>query len=140
MIGWEEFHRGRITHARDSAHELMQVGRALGEPRPTGLGLALIDYIAMVFDSTRKLLTIANKHWRSQSRPLIATPPIIGKGCTLVLLRQTEEGAKILDEDRCRCLADGDLYSLVASDGVMGVCRVFRETSAMASDCSKKPF
>ena len=28
IIGWEEFHRGRITHARDSARELMQVGRS----------------------------------------------------------------------------------------------------------------
>lgn len=50
----------------------------------------------------------------------------IGKGCALVLLRQTEEGAKLLEEDRRRCLADGDVYSLVGSDGILGVCRALQ--------------
>ena len=34
VIGWQEFHRGRITHARNSARELMQVGRTLGTLDP----------------------------------------------------------------------------------------------------------
>ena len=42
VIGREEFHRGRMTEARDVAQELMQVGRLLGDPRSTGLGLALM--------------------------------------------------------------------------------------------------
>jgi hypothetical protein len=41
-IGWEEFHRSRIIHARESAHELMQVGQALNDPRSTGQGLNLL--------------------------------------------------------------------------------------------------
>jgi hypothetical protein len=48
---WEEFHRGRIMNARDSARELMQVGRALDDPRSTGLGLSLLASIALVSDS-----------------------------------------------------------------------------------------
>ena len=48
VIGWEEFHRGRITEARDIAQELMQVGRLLGDPRSTGLGLALMTWMALL--------------------------------------------------------------------------------------------
>ena len=58
VIGWQEFHRGRITHARNSARELMQVGRTLGDPRPIGLGLALLTIIAMVFDSYAEALEL----------------------------------------------------------------------------------
>ena len=43
VIGWEEIHRGRIIEARVSAHELIKIGRGLGDPRSTGLGLTLSD-------------------------------------------------------------------------------------------------
>src|SRR4029077_9839961 len=39
VIGWEEFHRGRMIEARDIAHELMRVGQQLNDPRSTGFGL-----------------------------------------------------------------------------------------------------
>ena len=48
VIGWEEFHRGLINNARDAASELMQVGRQINDPRSTGLGLALLTWIALV--------------------------------------------------------------------------------------------
>jgi hypothetical protein len=51
VIGWEEFRRGRMNDARDSARELMQVGRQLDDPRSTGLGSALLAWIAVVSDS-----------------------------------------------------------------------------------------
>ena len=37
-----------MTEARDVAQELMQVGRLLGDPRSTGLGLALMTWIALL--------------------------------------------------------------------------------------------
>ena len=58
--------------------------------------------------------------------PFDRNTALVGMGCSLVLLRQIEEGAKILDEQRRRCVADGDLYVLTATDGVMGVCRVLQ--------------
>jgi hypothetical protein len=125
VVGWEEFHRGRIMHARDSARELMQVGRTLGDPRSIGLGLSLLTYIAMVFDSYGEAL-----EYSEQASAVVVTPfdrnaARIGKGCNLVLLRQTEEGGRILDEERRRDIADGGLYALIASDAIVGVCRVF---------------
>ena len=50
-----------------------------------------------------------------------------GKGCALVLLRRTEAGEKLLEEDRRRCVADGDLYRLVGNDAIIGVCKVLQQ-------------
>ena len=97
VIGWGEFHRGRINDARDAAHELMRVGRQLNDPRSTGLGLVLLAWISLVSDSF-----------------------------ALVLLRRTDEGAKLLEENNRRCVADGDLYQLAGSAGTVGVCKVFQ--------------
>jgi hypothetical protein len=126
VIGWHEFHRGRITHARDSARELMQVGQTLSDPRPIGLGLALLTIIAMVFDSYTEALDYSEQGLAVAVTPFDRHTALVGKGCSLVLLRQIEEGAKILDGQRHRCVADGDVYILTATDGVMGVCRVLQ--------------
>jgi hypothetical protein len=37
VIGLNELHRGRITEARESARELIQIGRVLGDPDPPDL-------------------------------------------------------------------------------------------------------
>ena len=126
VIGWQEFHRGRITHARDMAQELMQVGRTLGDPRSTGLGLALLTIIAMVFDSYAEALDYSEQALAVAVTPIDRNIARVGKGVALVLLRQTEEGAKILDEERRRCVVDGDLYVFAATDGVIGVCKVLQ--------------
>jgi hypothetical protein len=47
------------------------------------------------------------------------------KGCALVLLRRTEEGAKLLEEDSRRC-ALGHFYRLAANDPMLGVCKVLQ--------------
>ena len=75
-IGWEEFHRGRITNARVSAHELIQVGRTLGDPRSTGQGLALLTWIALMSIPTPRLVNTASNRWQSQSLHWIEAMPL----------------------------------------------------------------
>ena len=125
-IGFEEFHRGRMTHARDAARELMQVGRLLNDPRSTGLGLTLLSCIALASDSYAEALD-----YTEQSLVVAVTPwdrciSIHAKGCALVLLRRIDEGAKLLEKDRRRCVTDGHLAPLAASDGILGVCQVLQ--------------
>jgi len=45
----------------------------------------------------------------------------------LILLRRAGEGAILLEENRRRCIADGWLYNLDGSDGILGVCKVLQE-------------
>jgi hypothetical protein len=85
VIGWEEFHRGRMTDARVSAHELMQVGRMLGDPRSTGLGLALLTWIALVSDSYAEALEYSEQSLAVAIAPFDRSGAISGMGGALVL-------------------------------------------------------
>ena len=134
VIGWEEFHRGRMNDARESARELMQVGRLLNDPRSTGLGLGLLTWIALVSDSFAEALDYSEQSLAVAVTPWDRSAAIDGKGCALVLLRQTEEGEKLLEEHRRRCIADGYLYTLVGIDGIIGVCKVFQGNIRRESD------
>jgi class 3 adenylate cyclase len=126
VIGWEEFHRGRITDARDSARKLMQVGRLLGDPRSTGLGLALSTWIALVSDSPAEAFDLGKESLAVAITPFDRSAAYEGQGCALVLLRRTDEGAKLLEEHRRRCVENGYLYSLNGHDGIVGVCKIFQ--------------
>ena len=126
VIGWDEMHRGRTNHGRDATRELMQLGRTLADPRATGFGLAIRTWVALVSDAYAEALEYSEQALAVALTPWDRNAAIIGKGCTLVMLRQTEEGANLLEEDRRRCLADGDLYQLAGTDGIVGVCKVLQ--------------
>jgi hypothetical protein len=122
VIGFEEIHRGRMTAARDTAHELMQVGRLLGDPRSTGLGLALLAWIAQISDSYVEALEYTEQSLAvavTRSDRILANA---SKAAALLLLRQTDEGANLLEEEYRRSVADGDLLSLAVDGWIMAVC------------------
>jgi hypothetical protein len=55
-IGWDLLHRGRIDGGREAAREFMRVGGTLNDPRSTGLGLAILTWIALVSDAYTEAL------------------------------------------------------------------------------------
>jgi len=125
-IGWEEFHRGRIANARVSAHELIQVGQRLGDPRSTGQGLALLTWIALMSDSYEEAREYSEQSLAVAITPLDRSYAFSGMGNALVLLRRIDDGLKII-EDNNRHNVDGGLrYVLAGSEGVMAVGRVLQ--------------
>jgi len=126
VVGWEEFHRGRQNEGRNVAHELMRVGRTLSDPRSTGLGLALLTWIALVGDSYAEALEYSEQSLAVAVTAFDRNAAINAKGGALVLLRRTDEGLKLLEASDRRCVADGDLYSLVGSEGIIGVGKVLQ--------------
>ena len=126
VVGFEEFHRGRVNEARNAARELMQVGRLLNDPRSTGLGLSLLALIALLSDSYSEALEYAEQSIVVAVTPMDRETAINMKGCALVLLRRAEDGLRLLEEFRQRCLVDGDLYSLSSVDGILGVSKVLQ--------------
>ena len=54
----------------DSARELMQVGQALNDPRSTGLGLAVLMWIALVSDSYAEALEYSEQSLATAIAPL----------------------------------------------------------------------
>jgi hypothetical protein len=131
VVGWEELHRGRMREARDAARELMQVGRMLNDPRSTGLGLWTLAAIALTSDSYAEALEYSEQSLALAITPMDRIVADTSKGCALVLLRRTEEGAALLEENRRRSIANGYLIALTASDGILGVCLVLQGNIAL---------
>jgi hypothetical protein len=125
VIWIEEMYRGRIGEARALAHELMQVGQQLNDPRCTGLGLMMLGYLALTVGSYtealkygEQLLSIAVSPWDQEAGTLL-------KGYSLVVLGQVEEGAKMLEGQRSRAVTYGYLHTLRDSDPFMGSPKSF---------------
>jgi hypothetical protein len=126
VIGFEEAVRGRMNDARDAARELMQIGRLLNDPRSTGAGLSLLSVIAAASDSYAEALEYSEQSLAVAVTPTDRFTAIVGKQTALVLLRRTEEGAMLLESNRRRCVADGDLMTLVGIEPIFGVCKVLQ--------------
>jgi class 3 adenylate cyclase/tetratricopeptide (TPR) repeat protein len=126
VIGWEEMLRGRMNAARASVHDLMQVGQVLNDPRCTGLGLWLLSFIALLSDSYAEALAYSEQCLAvalTEQDRLIA---LGAKAGALVLLRQPEEGAPLLEQYRQRCVTDGFIYALRGSDAIVGLHEVLQ--------------
>ena len=125
-IGWEEFHRGRITNARNSAHELIQVGQRLRDPRSTGQGLALLTWIALMSDSYAEAREYSEQSLAVAVTPLDRSYALSGMGNALVLLRQIEDGLKLIEDNNRHNVDGGLLYVLAGSEGVIAIGRVLQ--------------
>src|SRR5262249_552641 len=97
---------------RSSAHlqPSRRIRGALNHP-----SFALARFFSKLLEYSEQSLGVAVTHFDRSTA-------VIGKGCALVLLRRTEVGAQLLEGDRRRCIADGDIYRLAGSDGMIGVC------------------
>jgi tetratricopeptide (TPR) repeat protein len=125
-IGLEEFSRGRLNETRNWALELMREGQSLDDPRSTGMGFLLLSMIAVVSGSNTEAL-----EYSEQSLSVAITPSerffAFGvKATALVLLGRIEEGAKLLEEFRCRCEADGLVAMLDATEVTLGVSKILQ--------------
>jgi hypothetical protein len=126
VIGFEEFCRGRVNDARDTARELMEVGRQSNDPRCTGMGLAGLTMLAMLSGSPTVALDYSEQALAVAVTPHDRMTAILSKGTALVLLGRTEEGAKLLDDYRRLCTVCGALYGAGFTDGTIGVVEILR--------------
>ena len=139
MIGWKEIHRGRIIDARNSACELIQLGRLLDDPRSVGFGLNLLSWIAILSNSYVEALDHSNKSLSVAVTPWDRMAASLAKGDALMLRRRTEEAAKLLEEQRGQIVCNGAFYCLTASEPMLALhnllqgnlakgIRIFEET------------
>jgi hypothetical protein len=126
LIGWQEIHRGHVNEARDEARELMRHGSSIDDPRSTGLGLWLLTWIALFADSYVEALEYSEQSLAVAVTPFDRYVALGAKGCALVPLRRTGEGATVLEEARSHFAGDGCLYLVGGLDTMLGVCRVLR--------------
>jgi tetratricopeptide (TPR) repeat protein len=124
VIGWEETHRGRMNNARDSARELLELRRLLNDPRSTGFGLNLLSLVAMLSDSYIEALEFCEQALSLAVTPWDRAAATVAKGCALTLLRRTEEANRCLQEQCRRIAIEGDFYTLVGIDPMIGLCKI----------------
>jgi hypothetical protein len=124
LIGWQETNRGRVNEAREAAHELMRHGSSIDDPRSTGLGLWLLSRIAYFADSYVEALEYSEQSLAVAITPFDRYVPMVVKGCALVLLRRTKDGATVLKEARSHFAGDGCYYVVTGVDPALGLCRV----------------
>ena len=126
IIGWEEINRGRVNQARESALDLIQIGQSLNDPRCAGYGLMMMAWIALISGSYAEALEHSEHSLSVAVTVNDQISALGGKAFALVLLRRIEEGEALLEEYRTRCRADGNLFSLSASEPMLGICKIFR--------------
>jgi class 3 adenylate cyclase/tetratricopeptide (TPR) repeat protein len=126
FVAFAELHRGRINEVRAVAHECMRIGEQLNDPRSTGLSLAILAWIATSTESYAEALEYCERCLTVAVIPQDKSIAIASKGVALVLLRKTEDGAKLLEEGRRQCMADGYNLNLMGTDHVVGVCKILQ--------------
>jgi class 3 adenylate cyclase len=131
VIGFEELRRGRMIEAREAARQLMQVGRTLNDPRSTGQALWWLGLIALYAESYSEALAYSEQSLEVAITPNDRINASVFKGCALVLLRRTDEGAALLEENRNHAIVKGCLHPLTVSDGILAVCQVLRGNIAL---------
>jgi class 3 adenylate cyclase len=130
VAAWAEMHRGRINEARATAQKFMRVGQQLNDPRSTGLGLSILAWIALASDSYAEALEYSERCLTVAITPFDKGGAISGKGAALVLLRKTEDGAKLLEERRRQDIAGSNNFDLEVQDFFVGVCKVLQGSMA----------
>jgi hypothetical protein len=83
-------------------------------------------WIALTSESRAEALEYSEQSLAVAATPLDHEAAIAGKACALMLLRQTDEAAVLLEEVHRRCIADGNLYLLTAVEPSIGLCEVLR--------------
>lgn len=120
VVGWEEFHRGRIAKAHQEATELMAVGRRMNDPRSMGLGMALQAWTALISDDYAGALNFAETSISIARTPYDREGAKNAKIAALVLLRRPE-AFPMLRDWMDQCATRGWHWYLAGADGMWGV-------------------
>jgi class 3 adenylate cyclase len=126
FIAIEEAIRGRMNDARDTARELIRVGQQLNDPRSIGLGLNILAQIALFSDSAAEAIEYCEQSLAVAITQQDRFGARSTKGNALIVLRRVEEGAELLEDVRRECIATGNLFQFMASDGAIGACKLIR--------------
>ena len=124
VITFDEMARGRMTKAREIAEEMSAIGRDLNDPRPTGMGMGVLGWIALTSDDYGKALTCAEECLQIAYTPQERMNALGVKGAALTFLRRLEEGQFVLSDIRRQLIELNWRYELLVLDPAFGVLAV----------------
>ena len=86
--------------AQEIAEEMSAIGLHLNDPRPRGIGMGILGWIALFSDDYEKALNYANESLRIPLTPQERTNALGVKGAALTLLRRLDEAKVELSNTR----------------------------------------
>jgi tetratricopeptide (TPR) repeat protein len=124
VIAIDEIGRGRMRIAREIAEEMSAIGRHLNDPRPMGMGMGILGWIALASDDYGKALNYAEECLRIAYTPQERMNALGVKGAALAFLRRLEEGQLVLSDIRRQLIELNWRYELTLLDSAFGVLTV----------------
>jgi class 3 adenylate cyclase len=125
-IAVDELSRGRMKIARDIAEEMGVIGRSSNDPRPIGMGMSILGWIALTSDDYEKALHCASECLRHANTPQERMNALGVKAAALVFLRQLDEGQKELSNIRAQLIEFNWRYELLLMEPAFGVSAILR--------------
>ena len=110
--------------AREIAEEMSAIGRHLNDPRPRGMGMGILGWIALTSDDYGKALNCAEECLQIAYTPQERMNALGVKGAALALLRRLEEGQLVLSDIRRQLIELNWRYELLLLDPAFGVLAV----------------
>jgi class 3 adenylate cyclase len=99
-IAIDEISRGRMKNAKQIAEEMSAIGRQLNDPRPTGMAMGILSWIALTSDDYEKALHYADECLQIAFAPQERMNALGVKGSALAFLRKVEDANAVLSDIR----------------------------------------
>ena len=121
--GWDALNRGRMGRARETAEELMAVGRRMNDPRSIGYALAVESLIALMSDDYAAALELAERSVDISVAPFERETANSARHAALVLLRRPD-GLVELQNFLSRCRTNGWMLLHQGPEDLLGVALI----------------
>jgi hypothetical protein len=112
--------------AQQIADEMSAIGLHLNDPRPRGIGMGILGWIALFSDDYAKALHYADECLQIAHTPQERMNALGAKGAALVLLKRLEEGQIVLSDVRSQLVELNWRYELTILDPAFGVLAVLK--------------
>jgi class 3 adenylate cyclase/tetratricopeptide (TPR) repeat protein len=123
VIAIDEIGRGRMTIARRIAEEMSAIGRDFNDPRPRGMGMGILGWIALTSDDYEKAVSCADECLRIAFTPQERLNALGVKGAALALLKR-QEAQSVLNDTRKQLTDLNWRYELLLLEPAFGVLAV----------------
>jgi tetratricopeptide (TPR) repeat protein len=113
-----------MARARQIAEEMSAIGHQFNDPRPRGMGMGVLGWIALTSDDYERALSCAEECLRIAFTPQERLNALGVKGSALALLRRLEEGQLVLNDIRKKLIDLDWRYELLLLEPAFGVLAV----------------
>jgi len=124
VIAIDEIARGRMIKAREIAEEMSAIGHHFNDPRPRGMGMGILGWLALTSDDYGKALNYAEECLQIAYTPQERMNALGVKGAALAFLRKLEEAQYVLSDIRRQLVELNWRYELILLDSAFGVLAV----------------